>query len=596
MNTKVADLWRPQVLTIVTWSAFGISSLAIVVGIVAAYGASLWDIILFDSVLFSLILCIALTPSRFFRFKATAVILVMYTVGFYFTYRFGTYASGPFWLFIVPALTAVFFGLKRAIWALFAIISTMIVFFFLLHQGTLLWETGQVDAPRWAVISTILVSLAGLLTISIGLLLANIERTYLERETALLSNREVEGQLRHSQKMEAIGRLASGISHDFNNLLTIIAGFSNFALEGVKDRPEVAEDLDEVIKATEKGQVLTAQLLSFSRKNPAAPQVIDINTSVLDTTPIIKNLLGDTFNFIFTASDEPCFSHIDPDALVQLLINLTINAKDAMDAGGKLHISTEHLRATEVSILSNETNKDHSSYILLSIKDTGAGISDESVEHIFEPFFTTKGKGKGSGLGLSTCWAIVQDANGFINVHSEVGLGTNIECYFPVSKEAAANSLSTPVVSESVEPAEVAEPEEVTEPDEVPEPANNAAKENILITEDEEKVLSVLSRAIGSAGYNVYIASNAEEALRVFNEAKVHIDLLVTDIMMPGLNGKELADSAVKINPNLKVIYISGYSDNALFKEGVIAPDIALLRKPFLPEKLIDEIRKILDH
>lgn len=591
MDLKIVALWRSQILTVITWSVFGLSSLAIIVGIIGAYGASQWDIILIDLVLFCLILCIALTPSRFFSVKASALILLIYTVGFYFTYRFGTYASGPFWLFIVPMLTALFFGTKRAISALLVLISTMLLLFILLHQGTLLWEseTGTVDASRWAVISTILVLLAGLLTIPIGLLLANIERTYLERETALLSNRKLEEQLRHAQKMEAIGRLAAGISHDFNNVLTIIAGFSQFALKGVEDRPEVAGDLDEVIKATEKGQALTAQLLSFSRKNPISPQIIDINTSILDTTPIINNLLGDAFRFTFKASDEPCFSDIDPDSLVQLLINLAINAKDAMADNGKLDISTEHLSATEVPMLSNEANEEGSSYILLSIKDDGAGISAENIEHIFEPFFTTKDRGKGSGIGLSTCWAIVQDANGIITVNSEVGVGTTIGCYFPVAKKSPAIKLS------SLEVPKTADPAKYPESKEVPELAKNTKKENILITEDEEKVLSVLSRAIGSAGYNVYSASNAEEALRIFSKTKVHIDLLVTDIMMPGLNGKELADSAIKTNPKLKIIYISGYSDNALFKEGVIAPDIALLRKPFLPGKLIDEIRKILD-
>ena len=223
---------------------------------------------------------------------------------------------------------------------------------------------------------------------------------------------------------------------------------------------------------------------------------------------------------------------------------------------------------------SNEANEDDPSYILLSIRDNGAGINAENIEKMFEPFFTTKENCKGTGLGLSICWAIMQDANGFINVKSEVGVGTNIECYFPLSKEAPTISVSKPLL---------------------PEPTENTAKENILITEDEEMVLSILSKAIRSKGYNVYNASNAEEALEIFREAKVHIDLLVTDIMMPGLNGKELADHAAKINPNLKVIYISGYSDSALFKEGVIAPDTVLLKKPFLPGKLIHEIREILD-
>jgi two-component system cell cycle sensor histidine kinase/response regulator CckA len=329
--------------------------------------------------------------------------------------------------------------------------------------------------------------------------------------------------------------------------------------------------------------------------------VIDINTSILDTTPIINNLLGDKFSFTFTASDKPCFSHIDPDSLVQLLINVSINSKDAMAAGGKLHISTEHLRATEVSAASNEANEDDTSYILLSIRDNGAGISAENIEKMFEPFFTTKENGKGTGLGLSTCWAIMQDANGFINVKSEVGVGTNVECYFPLSKEAPTIGKSKPLIPEATElpeDTEDTEPNqaiEAIEATELPEATEYTTKENILITEDEEKVLTILSRAIRSKGYNVYNASNAEEALEIFNDTKVHIDLLVTDIMMPGLNGKELADHAVKMNPNLKVIYISGYSDNALFKEGIIAPDVVLLRKPFLPGKLINEIQEILD-
>ncbi|HIE86791.1 MAG TPA: hypothetical protein EYP91_08110, partial [Gammaproteobacteria bacterium] len=523
MSIKVVDLWRSQILTIITWSVLGLGSIATVVGAVAAFRKSEWDIILFDLVSFCLILGITLVPGRFFRFKASAIILLIYAVGFYFTYRFGTDASGPFWLFIVPMLTAVFFGTKRAIWALLAIISTMLLFFVLLHQGTLLWNAWQVDAPRWAVLSAILVLLTGLLTISIGLLLANVERAHLERETALLSNGYLEERLRHSQKMEAVGRLASGISHDFNNLLTIIAGFSNFALDGVKDRPEVTEDLDEIIKATEKGQALTEQLLSFSRKHPASPQVIDINTSVLDTTPIINNLLGDTFSFIFTASEEPCFSHIDPDSLVQLLINVAINSREAMAASGELHISTEHLRATEVPASRNETNEDDSSYILLSIRDNGAGINAENIEKMFEPFFTTKEDGKGTGLGLSTCWAIMQDANGFINVKSEVGVGTNIECYFPLSKDAPTISVSKPLLPE---PTELPEPTQLPQPTqlpELPELPENTAKENILITEDEESVLSILSKAIRAKGYNVYNATNAEEALEIFNEAKVHI-------------------------------------------------------------------------
>lgn len=439
MHTNVVDLWRSKVLDVIAWSMLGLSSIVTIAATIEAFRKSEWAVISFGFVSLCLMLGLTLAPSRFFRLKASAIILLIYGVGFYFTYRFGSYASGPFWLFIVPMLTAMFFGTTRAIGALAVITLTLLLFFVLLHQGTLLWHPGQVDAPSWAVIGATLVLLSALLTISIGLLLTNVERAHRDRETALLSRISLEKQLRHSQKMEALGRLASEASHDFNNLMTVIGGFANFAFDAVKDRPEVAEDLDEIIKATKKGHTLTGHLLSFSRKKPQSPRVININSSVLDTTPIIRNLLvGDEFSFKFSASDEHCFAQIDPDSFVQLLVNISLNAKDAMVAGGELHITTEHLKANEISALRTETKGDDPSYILLSIRDNGAGINTEGLEKMFEPFFTTKKSGKSTGFGLSRCWAIMQDANGFINVKSEVGVGTNIECYFPLAEEPPA--------------------------------------------------------------------------------------------------------------------------------------------------------------
>ena len=445
MHTNVVDLWRSKVLDVIAWSMLGLSSIVTITAAMAGFHKSEWGVISFDFVSLCLMLGLSLVPSRFFRLKASAIILLIYGVGFYFTYRFGTHASGPFWLFVVPMLTAMFFGTTSAIGALVVITLTLLLFFVLLHQGILLWHPGQVDATGWAVIGATLVLLSALLTISIGLLLANVERAHRDRKTALLSRISLEEQLRHSQKMEALGRLASEVSHDFNNLLTVIGGFANFAFDAVKDLPEVAEDLDEIIKATKKGHTLTGQLLSFSRKTLQSPRVININSSVLDTTPIISNLLvGDEFSFKFSASDEHCFAQIDPDSFVQLLVNVSLNAKDAMVAGGELHITTEHLKATEISALRTETKGDDSSYILLSIRDNGTGINTEDLEKMFEPFFTTKKIGKGTGLGLSTCWAIMQDANGFINVKSEVGVGTNIECYFPLAEEPPTIGLTKP--------------------------------------------------------------------------------------------------------------------------------------------------------
>lgn len=448
MHTNVVDLWRSKVLDFIGWSMLGLSLIMTIANAAGVFGKSGGAVISVDFVslclFLALFLGLTLVPNRFFRLKAGAIIFLIFGVGFYFTYRFGSNASGPFWLFIVPMLTAIFFGTTRAIGSLVVITSTLLLFTVLLHQGTLLWPSGQVDAPQWAVIGAILVLLSALLSISIGLLLANVESAHRDREAALLSRISLQEQIQHSQKMEALGRLASDVSHDFNNLLTVIGGFANFAFDTVKDLPEVAEDLDEIIKATKQGHVLTAQLLSFSRKNPPSPEVIDISSIVLDTAPIISNLLGDEFSFKFSASDEHCFAQIDPDSLVQLLIEVSLNAKDAMVAGGQLHVMTERLNATEILALRTETKGDDARYILLSIKDNGTGINTEDLDKMFEPFFTTKKSDKGTGLGLSKCWAIMQEANGFINVKSEVGVGTNIECYFPLAEKPPTIDVKEP--------------------------------------------------------------------------------------------------------------------------------------------------------
>jgi two-component system cell cycle sensor histidine kinase/response regulator CckA len=380
----------------------------------------------------------------------------------------------------------------------------------------------------------------------------------------------LEAQLRQSQKMEAIGTLAGGIAHDFNNLLTTILGYSQMLLQALGPENPLSGEVEEIQKAGERAANLTRQLLAFSRKQILQPVVLDVNSIVRETEKMLRRLIGEDIDFTLSLDSEAGCVKADPGQVEQIIMNLAVNARDSMPRGGRLTIETRNWEVDGVRVRAS-AGLNPGSYVCLSIRDTGEGMDRETLSRIFEPFFTTKEHGKGTGLGLSTVYGIVKQSGGYITVDSDLGRGTSFEIYLPR-------------VSEERPMAEGPR-----------ESAFRPGSETVLLVEDEAPVRRLAHRILEQGGYNVLQAGCAEEALRVFADYGAPIDLLVTDVVMPGVSGPELALRLVDSLPNLKVLFISGYTDHAAVRSGRLAPGQAFLQKPFDPELLSRKVRDMLD-
>jgi len=382
----------------------------------------------------------------------------------------------------------------------------------------------------------------------------------------------LEEQLRQSQKMEAIGHLAGGVAHDFNNLLTIITGYSDLIMSGLAQENRLRQDVQEIKKAAERASSLTRQLLAFSSKQVLQPKVLDLNELVTHMNKMLRRLIGEPIELVTIFAKDLGKIKADPGQVEQVILNLAVNAKDAMPSGGRLIIETENI---ELNKQYTQTHIGVASgcYVRLSVSDTGIGMSAEIQERIFEPFFTTKEKGKGTGLGLSTVYGIVKQSGGNIWVYSEPGKGSTFKIDFPVIEEEVDSRASLEVSSEP-----------------------QRGSETILLVEDEEMLRRLARTILQKKGYNVMEAANGEEALyKVREYAGKNIHLLLTDVVMPGMSGRELADCLESLQPELKVLYMSGYTNEAIVHHGVLDPEIAYIQKPFSPDVLAAKVREVLD-
>ena len=388
----------------------------------------------------------------------------------------------------------------------------------------------------------------------------------------ITERRALELQLRQAQKMEAIGRLAGGIAHDFNNLLMVISGYSEFLLERVPHNPELRGPAQEIASAADRATSLTRQLLAFSRKQMLTPKVIDLNEIVTENLKMLTRMIGEDIDLVMVPGAELGAIKADPGQIEQVIMNLAVNARDAMPNGGKLTIETSNITLDEnyarihVPLVPGE-------YVMLAISDTGVGMDNETQSRIFEPFFTTKGP-KGTGLGLSTVYGIVKQSGGYVWVYSEPGRGTTFKIFLPrvaaVSEAAAMETSST-----------TAKPER--------------GKETILIVEDEPNLLRLTNQYLLHQGYLVLAAVDGASAIQVANAHPGPIHLLLTDVIMPGMNGHELAQQLLKLRPTVKVVYMSGYTENAIGHNGMLDQGITLLQKPFTLPALKEKVRAVLD-
>jgi PAS domain S-box-containing protein len=379
---------------------------------------------------------------------------------------------------------------------------------------------------------------------------------------------QLENQLRQAQKLESIGRLAGGVAHDFNNLLTVINGYSEFLLERLKPPDPLTPYVEEIRNAGERAASLTKQLLAFSRKQVIEPKVLDLNAIIRESAPMLERLIGE--DVVLKTLLDNSLGHVmaDPDQIHQVIMNLAVNARDAMPNGGKLDIETMDVDITAAGNTVSHPNAVPGRYVLMSVTDTGHGMDETVRQHIFEPFFTTKEVGKGTGLGLSTVYGIIIQSAGWIDVRSEVAVGTSFQIFLPRI-------------------------------DAVPEPRRTSVQpeggsETILVVEDQTAVRSFTKAALTLYGYQVLEASDGDEAIAIAQGYGGEIHLLLTDVVLPGMNGKVLSERMKELRPNLKVLFISGYLGNVIAHHGVHDPGVSLLYKPFGPHELAGKVREVL--
>jgi two-component system, cell cycle sensor histidine kinase and response regulator CckA len=386
----------------------------------------------------------------------------------------------------------------------------------------------------------------------------------------ITDRKQLEGQLYLSQKLEAIGRLSGGIAHDFNNLLGVIIGYSEALQRQIGEKHAFRESIDEIQNAAKRAAGLTQQLLAFSRKQVLEPKVLHLNTVVSDVDRMLRRLIGEDIELKVVLAKELGMVKADPGQVDQVIFNLAVNSRDAMPEGGKLTLETSNAELDQ-----NDVNQFRyvvpGSYVLLKVSDTGCGMDAELQSHIFEPFFTTKEPGKGTGLGLATVYGIVKQSGGYIWVDSEVGRGTTFKIYLPRVDE----------------PQDSAPPERRA-------PNYTRRPQTVLLVEDEQSLRKLIRATLAELGHCVLDASNAFEALEIAGKTPDTIDLLLTDVVMPGMGGRALADKLNALRPGIRVLYMSGYTDGAVATHGVLESGITILRKPFTRTELAARVDEVL--
>jgi PAS domain S-box-containing protein len=382
---------------------------------------------------------------------------------------------------------------------------------------------------------------------------------------------QLERQFQQAQKLESIGRLAGGVAHDFNNILTIINGYSDFLITALDRTDPLWSSADEIRKAAERAASLTKQLLAFSRKQVIEPKILDVNTTIRDSEQMLQRLLGE--DIMLATRLDPFLGQVmaDPEQVHQVIMNLAVNARDAMPDGGKLDISTANVEVALDDDAITQPDAKAGRYVMITVTDGGTGMDENTRQHIFEPFFTTKGRDKGTGLGLSTVYGIVRQSDGWMDVSSELGVGTSFKLYFP-----------------RIDGRLVEEQRQATRSPELD------GGETILVVEDQDAVRRITKSILKVYGYDILEAANGDEAMDVARKHPGDIHLLLTDVVLPGINGRELSERLRTLRPKLKVLFTSGYTSEIIVGRGVLDSGLAYIAKPFIPDRLAAKVREVL--
>lgn len=398
-----------------------------------------------------------------------------------------------------------------------------------------------------------------------------IDRDITDRKIAEQQKEKLQAQLLQAQKMESIGRLAGGVAHDFNNMLGVIIGYTEMALMDIEPSNLLHDQLREILQASQRSAELTRQLLAFARKQPVSPRLIDLNETMSGMLNMLRRLIGEDIELIWLPGHDLWKIFLDPSQLGQILANLVVNSRDAISGIGAITMETGNVTLDNLysascpELISGE-------YVLLTVSDTGCGIKKDIMEHIFEPFFTTKETGCGTGLGLATVYGIVRQNNGFIDVYSETGNGATFKIYLPRHKE------------ENLHKTQKKNGENIPK-----------GKETVLICEDEEFILNLCKNSLTKLGYMVITAKSPKQAVTMVKNHTGKIDLLLTDVVMPEMNGRELMGELQNIRPGIKCIYMSGYTAEIIAHQGVIEEGVNFIQKPFSVYELAQKVREVID-
>jgi two-component system cell cycle sensor histidine kinase/response regulator CckA len=383
--------------------------------------------------------------------------------------------------------------------------------------------------------------------------------------------RKSEAQLSQAAKMEAVGRLSGGVAHDFNNLLSVILSYTANLIEDLPAIHPMRDDLEEIRRAGQRAAELTQQLLAFSRRQVMELKTVNLNELVSNTGSLLRRLIGEDIELKMELDPSIGRVRVDPGQIVQVLMNLAVNARDAMSSGGTLRISTVHVEQLEDASMGPYLEAPSCPCVMLRVSDTGMGMDEDTKTRLFEPFFTTKGPGAGTGLGLATVFGIVKQSGGSIRVLSEPGHGASFEVYLPLSQEAEKPSAPSPGLTRV-----------------------EGGSETILLVEDNDQVRQLVRRILESNGYQVVDAANPQEALERFEKHHDSIQLLLTDVVMPQMSGRQLAEKLLASHPGLKVLYMSGYTEDVALRHGIVEASVAFLQKPLTPHALLRKLREVL--
>jgi len=381
--------------------------------------------------------------------------------------------------------------------------------------------------------------------------------------------KSLEEQLQHAQKMEAVGRLAGGVAHDFNNMLTVISGYNRMLLDELSPKDPLREYVEEALTAADRAADLTNQLLTFSRRQITQPRVINVNTVIRHSEKMLRRLIGEDIELVFRLSGDAGNIKVDPGHLEQAIVNLAVNSRDAMPLGGRLAVETTNVHLDENYARSHLGVKP-GAFVMIAVSDNGTGMDAGTRQRVFEPFFTTKEKGKGTGLGLATVYGIVKQAGGDIWVYSELGQGTTFKLYFPRVMEASTEEPVSDVLQ----------------------PANSM--ETVLVVEDEQSVRDLTVKMLERLGYRILTAASGPEAIEISRGHAGPIALMLTDVVMPNMSGRQLADALRPQRPDMKVLFLSGYTEDTIVNHGVLDPNVQFLPKPFSREVLARKMREVL--